>query len=103
MSRASAPAIHAHLHIQCEVRALSKLSNALHAMQAAQAEREEEARRLAQEALDRREEEAAARRCVSSRACPEHRPRNLNTSCNENLDPGLEDTQVHTVNTRVHL
>ena len=45
-------------------------------MQAAQAEREEEARRLAQEALNRREEEAAARRCVLSPACLEYIPLN---------------------------
>ena len=33
--------------------------------QAVQAEREEEARRLAQEALTKKEEEAAARRCLT--------------------------------------
>ena len=85
------------------MRALSVLSNALHAKQAAQAEREEEARRLAQEALDRREEEAAARRCVSSCACLEHRPHKLNTSFYENLDPGLIGTQVHAVSNAVAL
>ena len=61
------------------VSALFVRSCALHAMQAAQAEREEAARRLAQEALNRREEEAAARRCVLSPACLEHMPRSLNT------------------------
>ena len=62
--------------------------------QAAQAEREEAARTLAQEALRKREEEAAARRCVHAHQTPPAQPMSACAACDEPCLAGCRGTRL---------